>query len=332
MNELNINSNFSKKYDSQIANLYMNTSDENEEKIQGIASQILPNIAEIDFKVFLKSHNSKREQFFNEIANRIDSNSITDFDFVRPKHVKEDSYHRQILALGDQNNRPLLYLKQPNFYLGITANENINSTLDELAYLLSHSLSFNIVPKTLLMNKDEELLPSLKKWESTLFTGEIKNAILQEAIEPAKEQNFANADQIMLQKAILFNLIIGRHDGRRDNSLLDENGQVWEIDNEDCGNRTVSSWLFQEFGDLVISPEVISTFSKLNESDIEKAFKKFEKFHKDKVDPVIRQNIILNFQSLKQFFSAEKPMTVQECGQAFNRLNGVEGTYNFFQK
>lgn len=129
-------------------------------------------------------------------------------------------------------------------------------------------------------------------------------------------------NQKQLSKAILFNIVAGRTDGRGDNSVIDTYGKVMEIDNEYIGSDKADSWLFSAFPDHILSKEVIDAFLETDSSIIEDIFKDFDRRYpklpfwngldqKFNIKDESRTNILNNFQRLQTFLQDNKDSVVR---------------------
>ncbi len=98
------------------------------------------------------------------------------------------------------------------------------SQQDCLAYEISERLGFNVVPYT------QYVIPGSK--EADLFytyCPTLRPVVLQTCIIGCSGGKFSVQEA---HKVIFFNWIIGRNDTKAENSIVDINGKVWEVDNE----------------------------------------------------------------------------------------------------
>ncbi len=135
--------------------------------------------------------------------------------------------HRKIYQIGESNicmkvphpehyTPTILYMMQSEFIM----------------YQISHIWNFDVVPFTKVILHNSKEIEEI----SAAFNKVHKNDRLY---YPILIQNYVNSGNInkeldlhQAQKALLFNWITGRHDRAKENSAINANGQIFEIDNE----------------------------------------------------------------------------------------------------
>jgi hypothetical protein len=124
--------------------------------------------------------------------------------------------HKVVYRIKDTD----LVIKSPNrFYLLTPLIQS-----ECLSYEISQQLDFGVVPfiQYLFEGSEEELLI---RERCPHLNGPF---VLQRYIAPCD----VPLDVEHAHKVILFNWITGRYDAKRENSIVDKRGKVWEIDNE----------------------------------------------------------------------------------------------------
>jgi len=277
-------------------------------------------------------------------------NGLTTFSqFNNPYPVQGIEFREIVLGKTEGGEEQILIKKPP-----LSKNFFIRSRLakqEQLAFLISERLGLNVVPPAVAI---EGFSPEIDKISETvrkhLVTGSCDNRyqgiIIQKKIDPHgilerldKEgvlfrviswslswfQSFCSSlslNQMQISKAIIFNIVAGRTDGRADNTVIDSNGKIIEIDNEYIGSKKSQSWLFTAFSDHVLSKEVVKAFLESDSSIIEDIFEDFDRRYPKLPfwNPVDRKfnsedqsktNILNNFQRLQTFFKENQNTIVR---------------------
>lgn len=167
-----------------------------------------------------------------------------------------------------------------------TSNLQKWGPFEELAYLISEKLEFHVVPPTTCIQDTNQRL-----------------VVLQKAIHPASTQHHHAGNNLnminmkSMSRCLLFNLVVGRHDGSKENTVEDQDSHLYEVDNERIGYAKCSSWIFDSFGDQVIDPSAIDNLMRFSERDLEEVFTNFRQKHPKGTIP---KNIKLNLQKVKE--------------------------------
>ena len=132
---------------------------------------------------------------------------------------------------------------------------------DILFYQASKQLDLRVVPKIRYIACDSDNFCLIKKTYPNL------SPILVQAYIEEKNLALANLNIPHAQDVVLFNWIMGRQDSKRENSAVDIDGKVWEIDNDSPGGlyslkERNKSWL-EEISPLMNHPLSKSTIEKL---------------------------------------------------------------------
>ncbi|MBS0623241.1 MAG: hypothetical protein JSS62_01305 [Verrucomicrobia bacterium] len=146
-----------------------------------------------------------------------------------PLEVIGTGNHRSVQRIGETN----FVLKTP--FLSVPYSRSWVVVLEALSqcacimYQVSQQLGFSVVPYTQYIMPDSSIAQRLQ--ESCLH---LKHPmLLQRYITPAK----VPLDLQHAHRVVIFNWLIGKPDPKYENSILDMQGKVWEIDNELGGKR-----------------------------------------------------------------------------------------------
>lgn len=178
-------------------------------------------------------------------------------------------------------------------------------------------MGLDVVPATLDLGSRKQfasdilrlfLVPEteIAKLEKHRFQG----IVLQEGAFSASLQKYLDTrnpkplagrlDRDSVQKAALFNLIIGRQDAERTaNSLITEGNRIIEIDNEQIGRPYSDSWVLSYFEKVKFSQNLIEDFLCLPENVIPVVFAKCSHL---KIPEEIRHRITKNYQTVRKYF------------------------------
>lgn len=210
----------------------------------------------------------------------------------------------------DKNSKQILYTKAPSFEKYRDIQEK-KLKYDLLAFKISQHFELHVVPATTIINNNDKL----KITENTIFQKAVNLNDNQFHIQNLKtqksnfEENFINLKN--LHEAILFNLLTGRKDGRKENSVIDKNNNIQEIDNEQIGNNKTDSWLLKKKYIPIIpqfTKKIMKNFIKHDEETIERIFTEMKElghsFDENEEDSETQGIITTNFKKIHFTFSS----------------------------
>lgn len=229
---------------------------------------------------------------------------------------------RDICIGSDVNGQHKIFIKSPggkNLFI-----RQLRAKNEQLAFLISHRLQLGVVPSTIALegyqDKIETVLPK-PMWEHAkvgcdpkTYKNSYAGVVIQEGVSLEENQDNFNRNSLdpdQIQKAVIFNLIAGRVDAGRANSVIAKSGKLMEVDNEKLGysslssDRSISSdsWLLSEFAEMTFSTEVIHKFLSQPIDTVRQVFEEMEVFN---FDQSTKTNITRNFNKLREFFSLYK--------------------------
>lgn len=224
---------------------------------------------------------------------------------------------------GLNEQETILYLKTPGWGR-YNALQTIEAPLEELAYKIDQLFKFNVVPNTICFEKKEEIeeFSRLSRYTSSLRDQKV--IVAQQAIQTPRDQPYIQTsdeqlnslEKTHLQKAVFLNLILGREDGRKENSVCDLEGKLFEIDNERIGSRKSDSWIFSKFQQLTFDQSIIDLVKDIEEPALEAVFNEFENHHP--LDIQIKKNILENFRLLKKYVTENTQIEINAlCSYVF---------------
>jgi hypothetical protein len=123
----------------------------------------------------------------------------------------------------------VIFIKKPDYFSTLpnhVQRMTTNIPNDELAYIISELFKLHVVPYTICD-------------QSTTIAKGV-------GVNPEGENH---KDIYHLTKVLLFNIITGRQDAGSSNSVWTFDGKLFEIDNEEIGKRSTSSWVFEILDD-----------------------------------------------------------------------------------
>ena len=212
---------------------------------------------------------------------------------------------------SDAHGQNKLFIKSPMGKHIFT--RQLRAKNEQLAFLISRRLQLGVVPPTIALegyqDKIEAVLPkSMIKYakvgcDPQTHKNSYAGVVLQEGVLLEKNQD--NFDKTTLeldqvQKAIIFNLITGRIDAGRNNTVIAQCGKLMELDNEKLGQMSSDSWLLSEFAETTFSTKVISSFLSKPTDTVRGIFEEMEIFN---FDQSTKTNITRNFDKIREFFS-----------------------------
>jgi hypothetical protein len=169
---------------------------------------------------------------------------------------------REFCIGSDVNGRHKIFIKSPGGkHLFI---RQLRAKNEQLAFLISHRLQLGVVPPTIALegyqDKIETVLPKpLLQYakvgcDPKTYENSYAGVVVQEGVLLEENQDNFNRDSLDLdqaQKAVIFNLITGRIDAGRKNTVVAQFGKLTELDNEKLGQPLGSdSWLLSEFAEM----------------------------------------------------------------------------------
>jgi len=232
----------------------------------------------------IRSYMAKQEQLAYLISERLNLNVV-------PAAVAIEGFNEEIDKISETVRKRLTTSSGQDRYQGVVVQKKVN------AHFILERLG----------NTQGGVLSSIISWSLSFFRGLFFSISLNHK---------------HLSKAVLFNIVAGRTDARRDNSMFDSAGKVMEIDNEYIGRDKTSSWIFGAFPDHILSRDVIDAFLDTDSSVIEDVFKDFgRRYSRNRFwCPVDRQynsidqsrtNILNNFLRLQAFLKENQGSVVR---------------------
>lgn len=209
-----------------------------------------------------------------------------------------NNFQRYVIVGYDKNGAILVFIKWPcGKYQAIQEKALKN---EQLAFLISHALEFNVVPPTIVTKL---------KMDPKCRMASKMDCVVQSAVHLADKQTHLlegvkhnEMDLSQIHQLILFNMIVGRHDGRPCNTVLDKQNRFIEVDNESLGFESTDSWLLEEFERTVLSKELVKNFLTLEEITIKNVFLRM-KADSLTFDESVQKNILSNFAKIKHLFA-----------------------------
>jgi hypothetical protein len=238
-------------------------------------------------------------------------------------NVNFNNYARLVYC-GKSEDQAVVFIKAPTYgYKGKIQTDAIKN--EELAYLISHHFKFDVVPLTKIFTMKELISKGVSSRLDPINAALSKTEfILQEAVVLAEKQVHlqgvdASPDDLKqfelahVHKAILFNMVIGKRDGRPCNTVLDNQGRGMEVDNEYLGLQAADTWLLDAFNHTTLSHELVQQFMNYEASLLEDIFKSLES-QGQTFAPAVKANMISNFNKIKKLFMEKNgaPVKVQD--------------------
>jgi hypothetical protein len=196
---------------------------------------------------------------------------------------------------------------------------NTDSKLEEMAYDISKLMGLSIIPTTIACDISD--LPFDKKLRKKIIKSvknHHQNVVIQEVesrLIPINGSNIGNVyfeedietklDKINIQKSILFNIIIGKKASNKIDTIIDKNGNIYELNNCNIGNKFTDTWLLEakKYEDIEldedIKNELISSGGKLN-------------IILDKYDFSIKKDIKDNYKKLVKILNSKKIIKIKD--------------------
>lgn len=277
-------------------------------------------------------------------------NELTTFAKFNNPYPMQFIEFREIVLGKSQDGKEQILIKQPPMSKNFLVRSRL-AKQEQLAYLISERLGLKVVPAAVAIEGFKEEIDKISETvRKRLITGSgnerYQGVVIQEKINAhfilghleKKGVLFRviswclswfqclfsslSLNQKQISKAILFNIVAGRTDGHVDNTVIDTNGKVMEIDNEYIGNGKTSSWLFSAFPDHILCKEVIDAFLETDSSIIEDVFKDFERRYpklpfwnardeKFNIQDKSKSNILNNFERLQTFLNNNRNSVIK---------------------
>lgn len=233
------------------------------------------------------------------------------------------------IRLGyDKNNKGICYIKMPkfkNYKNQVNGDKN-----DEMTFIINSLLGFNVIPITMVVGHHLDIIHRLPANVKRMicddsFRDNYKTIIVQQVVSLSDNQchltddfNPSSLDNESVQQAILLNIIVGRGDSGPQNSVIDNNNRIVDVDNECIGYSRTGYWLIPHCKDMVISNHLLERVR--NNKD---KVKLYLSHRQDSLADNIRSNLsrLLSFQQdnikvsdLMDLFYQETRMAI-ECQQ-----------------
>ena len=233
-------------------------------------------------------------------------------------HLQNSAFNNfvRIVFIGqDADERDLLFVKIPS---GRYKEVQMQSAKNEdLSFRIAHALNLDVVPPTRTLGRAEIELcaPYVAKFplhvDCCVIQAPVNLAAEQYHLEiPLESSKLKALDVNQVHKAILLNIILGRHDGRACNTVIDAQNRVMEVDNERIGLRTTDTWLIDSFEHTTLSPELVDSILKLDETLIHAVFDRLENKKDLKFIPATKANIAQN-NKLKAFLEENRGQEIK---------------------
>lgn len=244
-------------------------------------------------EIFLRQPYAKQDQLAFMISHRLNLNVV-------PATMACEGY-KSIFDRTSEAVKSNLFNRIDDSYKGIVIQESVP--------LLSNQFQ---------MNKDYLKPRSYFEIDLKLSKEEAEKAISEQCNRAISELAL---DINNICQAIVFNIVVGRTDAGRRNSIIDSFSKIREIDSEYIGGEKTDSWLLDIFSDCILNRKLIDNILAIEDSVLESIFKDLECFQPTffwnnetyKFDVVDRteENIITNFKRLKGFLSKNKEKNIQ---------------------
>jgi len=223
------------------------------------------------------------------------------------------NYDHNILVYNNENST--IFLK----------SQKNNAILEELAYDISQVIGLDVVPTTVVCNTKDLLFDSkLIVKINALIIGYSKNIVIQgvninsideskneeKCIEYSHYKKVKELDMISAQKALLFNIIIGRKISHKVDSIVDIKNNIYEIDNYDIGNKNTNTWLFglEQLENLEIDQKIKNDII-FSEKKLRFILDEYKFKHKYNIDII---NIKNNYKKLKEILISKKTVKIKD--------------------
>lgn len=233
-------------------------------------------------------------------------------------------YHsvRWIITVGNATQESKIFVKKPY---------NVRARLrfplaksEQLAFLVSHRLDLHVVPTTLAVECCKKTIQKrfpaeFSKFLQNGFDDTCEGVVIQEGVPRSPEQLHMDEtipasslslslDMDQIHRAIILNIILGKVDAARRNTVVDEHQRVMEIDNEEIGRGKTSTWMFIPFSHTVIDKKIINDILRYDVSVIEDIFSDMEYFD---FPEEFMANIKGNFTRLHEFLLPRRDSEVK---------------------
>lgn len=220
-----------------------------------------------------------------------------------------NKYSRKIFVGKDKNKQQLIFFKAP--YSKNYDDQTYCLKFDQLSFQISQALKLNVVPTTKVI-----AIKDVFSYEVNLRS---PKAVVQSAVATCPTQFHLNEndreklmdlDLNQVHKAIIFNMIAGRGDCRRSNSVIDENMRILEIDNEHIGYRSTSTWLLDAFKETTLDKSFVDSFLLFDKKIILDVFTDMSN-QGFVIEKEVAANIVYNFEKIHRFFLDNREEKIQ---------------------
>jgi hypothetical protein len=138
-------------------------------------------------------------------------------------------------------------------------------------YDISEIFGLNVVPLTVSCNVKDLLFNNRVSQTINDLMLNSNNIVIQELktnqlvispklrlVELPYYRHASKLDMISFQKALIFNIIVGKKASHMINSIVGENYNIYEVDNYNIGNKSTNTWLFElkEYESMEINHDI----------------------------------------------------------------------------
>lgn len=270
-----------------------------------------------------KRKRTEVEQIYMPLLIKIkEIKNIKDYNVKINDNGWEYSYSRYISYCSDKNRENIIFIKMPKIR-AYHRNKHY-AKLEELAFIISSKLKLNVVPITIAPEYHEDIIEEYiaQNKRSFQLSNTYEGTVVQDGVNKNTKQihinnerkitkedltSYLDIDQV--HKAIIFNIITGRHDGTKVNTVIDVSKGIMEVDNEAIGQRTTNSWLPGYYMETEIKKEIVEEFLSHGESIIEEILANTKHMN---IDERTEKNIKENFMRLRELFGGKKPIKIND--------------------
>lgn len=298
-----------------------------EEMVEGIKDSLIP-------------------EEFRTLIHKVEKlNSFKTFDMSTVYH---DCRSVREIVIGSNAGVNEIFIKRPTGKRALILEPYAKQ--EQLAFMINHRLNLGVVPPTMACKGYISILERTSKVvKSHLYIDDIEEqgVVIQEGVTLLSNQFHMKSDLISycrlkeesvekvafeqgrrvisefaldinnICQAIIFNVIAGRTDAGRRNSVIDSHSKIQEIDNEYIGDTKTDSWLLEVFSECILSRESVDNFLAIEDSVFENIFKELDSvfqptlFFNEKdcefnIVDKSKENITGNFKKLKEVILSKK--------------------------
>ena len=256
-----------------------------------------------------KQNDSYIPEELKELLQKLESlNSFKDFNM---SDIYQEYQSCRDIVIGSNKEGNKIFIKSTT---GKRMRINAQySKRDQLAYMISHRLNLGVVPPTMACEGYQNILgrssiaKKLHDCEGVVIQEGVplhsnqfhmdKNSLISEeecykikakfSEKDAEKVINENCNRVISKLSLkvndicrtaIFNIIVGRRDADRRNSVVDTNGNIKEIDNENIGSTKTSSWLFDVFSECILDRKLIDNILTIEDSQLDNIFKDLKCF------------------------------------------------------